>query len=250
MGPVQETAIVVPCYNEAGRFAPERFVDYCRQQPNVSFVFVDDGSADETFEVLSRTAAHAPDQMRVVRLDANSGKAEAVRRGVIDAFRTSAELIGFWDADLATPLNSIQEFAKILERPTLQMAIGSRVRLLGRNIERDGLRHYLGRGFATVAAFALRLPIYDTQCGAKIFRSNAIFKEIFSEPFELGWTFDVEMLARLARIAKRENLRLEELVAEVPLQEWIDTPGSKLRVGHVPRIAWEVVKLFAITRRH
>jgi dolichyl-phosphate beta-glucosyltransferase len=248
VGTLQATTIIVPCYNEAGRFTPDPFIDYCSQQPNVSFIFVDDGSTDSTFEVLARTASHAPRQMSVLRLERNSGKAEAVRQGVVEAFRSTAELIGFWDADLATPLYNIEEFARLLERPTLQLAIGSRIRLLGRRVERDGLRHYIGRGFATIAAMALRLSVYDTQCGAKIFRANSMFAEIFSRPFELDWSFDVEMIARLARLARRDGLDPKELVIEIPLQEWIDIPGSKLRASHFPRIAWEVCRLFAIAR--
>ena len=249
MGSMQATSIVVPCFNEAERFDPSRFIEYCREQPSVSFVLVDDGSTDATFDVLSSAAARMPKQMRVLRLEQNGGKAEAVRRGVLEAFRSPTELIGYWDADLATPLYNIAEFARLLERPELQLAIGARVRLLGRHIDRDGMRHYLGRGFATVAALALHMPIYDTQCGAKLFRANPLFEEVFAEPFELGWTFDVEMLARLARLARRRGLDPQQLVVEVPLEEWQDAPGSKLRASHIPRIAWEVARLFAITRR-
>ncbi|HEY5373477.1 MAG TPA: glycosyltransferase [Polyangiaceae bacterium] len=246
---MQETAIVVPCYNEARRFEPESFVESALAQPALSFVFVDDGSTDGTFDVLSRAAERAPKQLSVLRLDANAGKAEAVRMGVLSAFETSAELIGFWDADLATPLYNIEEFAHILQRPSVQLAIGSRVRLLGHNVQRSGFRHYTGRVFATLAALALQLPVYDTQCGAKVFRANAAFREVFSKPFELGWSFDVEMLARFARIARRNGTLPEALVLEIPLREWIDAPGSKLRASHAPRIAAEMAWLFAIARR-
>lgn len=246
---MNRTAIVVPCFNEARRFDPESFIESARAQPTLSFMLVDDGSTDGTFDILSRAAARAPDQLSVMRLESNAGKAEAVRQGVLKAFQSGPERIGFWDADLATPLAQIEEFVHALEQPNLQLVIGSRVRLLGRKVERDGFRHYTGRVFATLAALALRLPVYDTQCGAKLFRANEWFREIFSEPFELGWSFDVEMLARLARIARRHGRLLEDLVAEIPLQQWTDAPGSKLRPSHVPRIAWEMAKLFAIVRR-
>jgi dolichyl-phosphate beta-glucosyltransferase len=246
---MQETAIVVPCYNEASRLSPEPFFEFCRSQPAVSFVFVDDGSSDDTFGVLSRLAARLPKQMSVLRLEANAGKAEAVRRGVLHALETPVELVGFWDADLATPLYNIEPFTKILERTRVQMVIGSRVRLLGHDIQRDGVRHYIGRSFATLAALALRLPVYDTQCGAKIFRGNAIFREIFAEKFELGWSFDVELLARLQRIARRNGVDPQTQVVEVPLDAWVDAPGSKLRPRHFPRIAWELGKLLIVARK-
>jgi dolichyl-phosphate beta-glucosyltransferase len=246
---MQETTIVVPCYNEAARLQPDSFVRCALDQPAISFVLVDDGSTDSTFEVLTRTAERAPKQIRVLRLEHNAGKAEAVRRGVLAAFESTAALIGFWDADLATPLYNIEGFAQVLEKPSLQLAMGARIQLLGRRVERHGVRHYTGRAFATLAALALQLPVYDTQCGAKIFRANAVFREIFSEPFELGWSFDVEMLARFLRIARRNGASPQNQIVEIPLQEWVDTPGSKLRPSHAPRIAWEMVRLFGIARR-
>lgn len=246
---MQETLIVVPCYNEAERLDGQRFFEYCAAEPALSFLFVDDGSTDRTFEVLSRLVARLPERMSVLQLAANAGKAEAVRQGVLRAFSSSAQLVGYWDADLATPLYNIAQFAQVLDRTALQLVLGSRVRLLGRHVERDAVRHYIGRGFATLAALALDLTVYDTQCGAKLFRAGPVFKQVFEQPFELGWSFDVELLARFTRIVRQSGLDPKTLVMEMPLEEWIDAPGSKLRPSHMPRIAWEMCKLFAIARR-
>jgi len=246
---MQETTIVVPCYNEASRFQPEPFFEACLAQPALSFVFVNDGSSDDTFGVLSQLASRLPERMSVLRLEANAGKAEAVRRGVLRAFESSASLVGYWDADLATPLYNIERFALFFERSAVQLVMGSRVRLLGRDVRRSALRHYIGRGFATVAALALRLPVYDTQCGAKLFRANSTFREIFSVPFELGWSFDIELLARMLRSIRSLGADPEQQIVEVPLDAWIDAPGSKLRPSHFPRIAWELGRLLVIARR-
>lgn len=249
MGAMQKTTVVVPCYNEATRLAPDAFLQRCREQPALSFLFVDDGSEDDTVAVLTAICAQAPAQLAFLKLDQNRGKAEAVRRGVVQALGTDAALVGFWDADLATPLYNIEPFAALLDESDTQMVIGSRVRLLGREIQRTPFRHYVGRGFATLASMALRLPVYDTQCGAKLFRANATFREIFAEPFELGWSFDIELLARLVRLARRDGIDPAKAVVEVPLREWVDAPGSKLRPSHVPRIVWETARLFVIARR-
>jgi hypothetical protein len=181
----------------------------------------------------------------VLGLDTNQGKAEAVRRGVLEAFTdSSAALVGYWDADLATPLGAIATFSAILDEPRIQMVMGSRVKLMGRHIERDLTRHYLGRGFATLIAFALDLPVYDTQCGAKLFRANPLFARVFARRFRSRWTFDVEILARLLEEERSGAIQVAEQCVECPLEAWRDQPGSKLKLAHAPRILLEIARLF------
>ena len=110
------------------------------------------------------------------------------------------------------------------------MVIGSRVRLLGRKIERRAVRHYLGRLFATFASLILGLPVYDTQCGAKLFKRRKELEMVFGKPFSVRWTFDVEVLARflmIERFAGTGSLRSSSV--EYPLEEWCDIPGSKIK---------------------
>src|SRR3972149_2516570 len=111
-------------------------------------------------------------RIAVVSLEENNGKARAVQLGVLAAFDRHPEFVGFWDADLAAPLTAVQEFMEVFRaRPEVEIVLGSRVKLLGRDIRRSLLRHYCGRVFATAASFALGVGVYDTPCGAKIFRA-------------------------------------------------------------------------------
>lgn len=143
--------------------------------------------------------------------------------------RSPTPYIGFWDADLATPLDAITHMLDLIERtPKLQMVFGARIRLLGRYVHRKSSRHYLGRLFATVVSQMLRLPIYDTQCGAKIFRNTPDLATVLASPFLSRWIFDVEILARFKALHSADSDYLHQSVYEFPLARWEDVAGSKV----------------------
>jgi dolichyl-phosphate beta-glucosyltransferase len=228
-----DVVIAVPCYNEQARLPADEFVRFAREHRDVGFVFVDDGSTDATARLLRALCARAPESFRVLEIE-RSGKAEAVRRGVADALARGGRFVGYWDADLSTPLDAIHDFIGVFEsRPELALVMGARVQLLGRSIRRSAFRHYLGRVFATAASLVLDLAVYDTQCGAKLFRVGDLTRRVFDERFESKWTFDVEIIARLKRHARLSGgTDIERLVHEYPLKQWHDVGGSKRRLHH------------------
>ncbi len=241
---VSRVVLVVPCYDEAARLDTEAFRGFRLDGHPLSFCFVNDGSRDSTLEVLQRLCAESPGLGFVLDLKKNQGKAEAVRRGLLAALDTGAELVGFWDADLATPLRELPRFCRVLdERPEVDLVLGSRVRMLGRSIERSGTRHYLGRVFATGASLTLGLPVYDTQCGAKLLRASRDVRAILAEPFLTRWVFDVEILARLGRLARGTAVPVERRTYELPLGEWRDVPGSKVKPLDFVRSGLELLRI-------
>jgi glycosyltransferase involved in cell wall biosynthesis len=221
--------IVVPCYNEELRLQVDQFEQFL-DKSQISLVFVDDGSRDNTIErIESLRGKNGGDRVVLLRSPVNRGKAEAVRQGINFALKQDAGYIGYWDADLATPLSAIPEFSAIFApRPDLDMVFGSRVKLLGRHIIRRASRHYLGRVFATVASVMLRMPIYDTQCGAKMFRVCPETRGLFAEPFRTRWIFEVELIARYIRQLQSPALASQRIY-EFPLHSWEDVGGSKVK---------------------
>ena len=234
-------AIVIPCYNEANRLPVETFRRFSDLEHPIKFLFVNDGSTDSTRMILESLCKFNSEKLDVRNIR-HVGKAEAVRFGVLEALQSNPDYVGFWDADLATPLEPILDFRDLLEQNlNLHMIFGSRVKLLGRQIERRMIRHYPGRVFATLVSVILRLGIYDTQCGAKLFRSSAEIRGLFEKKFKTNWAFDVELLARLKQGNK---LRLETVIYEFPLMEWHDVRGSKVNPGDFFQALFELSKIY------
>jgi len=239
--------IVIPCFNEATRL-DRVMVDALLADPRVDILFVDDGSTDATLEVLDAIAASAPERVTVHALSRNHGKAEAVRAGLhVGVGRWP--IIGFADADFATPPGELLRLLDALVESDAELVLGSRVLRLGAAIDRSPVRHVIGRVFATVAAMAVGAPVYDTQCGAKWFRVTPAFIAAIAEPFTSRWSFDVELLGRLFGRLPAAVHTTHEAALEVPLHAWRDVSGSKLNLTSMARSFAELVGIWARTKR-
>ncbi len=239
------TVVVVPCYNEAQRLDTNAFRAYRVAAPHTVFLFVNDGSTDTTGEMLDALVRDLGAGCAVLHLQQNVGKAEAVRRGLVAALTDPPVLVGFWDADLATPLDAIASFQEVLaQRAGIEMVFGARVAMLGRQIQRNAMRHYTGRMFATAVSLTLDLPIYDSQCGAKLFRVTPSLASLMAEPFLARWIFDVEIIARRIRQSRLTSAApARQVIYELPLDRWTDVPGSKLRILDFARACIDLLRL-------
>ena len=220
--------IVIPCYNEESRFPQEEFIQHLNSNSENAYCLVNDGSKDKTSDMLNNLKKLAPERIQVLNLEKNVGKGEAVRQGMNFALAWSEfEFLAVFDADFATPL---EEFEYMLSyvKSFNKFIVAARWKHLGANIQRDERRHYLGRVFATVVSISLKLPVYDTQCGAKILTSDAA-KSVFKESFISRWLFDVEIFHRLRLSYPDEDIH--KLVLEVPLRTWIEKGESRLKVS-------------------
>jgi len=165
----------------------------------------------------------------------NTGKGGAILRGW--DVPGDAELVAFVDADGAVSASEILR-AEVAFRNTIQDALfASRVKMLGRTVERTLKRHLTGRVFATLVSNVGRIPAYDTQCGLKILLRSA-FEKIRPHQQTLGFAFDVELCLLLRKCGFS--------IIEFPV-DWRDIPGSKVSLLRDSwRMAWEI---FRIQRR-
>lgn len=235
--------LVVPCYNEEQRLPQAELLAFLDTHPHVSLCLVDDGSRDGTLAVLERLRAERPGRVLVVRVSPNGGKAEAVRAGVRHVYAAGDwPFIGYWDADLSTPLSEVDHLlAALRQDPACRLAMGSRVKRLGTSIDRRITRHVLGRIFAACAGGILGLSVYDSQCGAKLFRRDTV-DVFFTQPFLTRWLFDLEMLVRLRNAVGLAGMGA---ACEVPLSRWTEVGGSKLRLREMIGVPLELLRIRA-----
>ncbi|WP_323793422.1 glycosyltransferase, partial [Nocardioides sp.] len=128
---------------------------------------------------------------------------------------TDADLVAFMDADGATHLDALLESLRLVALGH-DVAIGSRAAFGSDTAARHSrLRESGARRYRSLTARIVP-GIGDTQCGFKVMRGD-LARATFAELRTTGFSFDVELLARLQRREAR--------IAEFAVQ-WADVPGS------------------------
>jgi dolichyl-phosphate beta-glucosyltransferase len=239
---MQKTCVVIPCYNEAYRLEGDTFLAYAAMHPHISFLFVDDGSTDNTAAFLAQLKQKNEHQFNFITRKENLGKAASVREGVLKCLEwQDFNFIGYLDADLATPLTEMGWLLEHFEHfPALVLIFGSRKKTESNVIHRNRLRHAIGRVYAAFVTQTLRLNIYDTQCGAKIFRASQT-QVLFKDAFIDRWLFDVELFCRLKR-AYGKNTRA--MFREVTLREWTEKGHSRIRIVDLLMLPVQTTRIF------
>lgn len=224
---MQKTCIIIPCYNEEDRFPRDEFISYYKKNRDIYYCLVNDGSNDGTLSLLHELRKLRESRILVVDLGKNKGKGEAIRIGIQRTMNwKNFKFLAYFDADFSTPLYEVERMLKIAN-DDYWLIMGSRIRRMGSNIIRSDFRHYLGRVFATIVGTLLKLPVYDTQCGAKLIKSS-IAGKIFKNPFYSKWLFDIEIIFRFLK--EYGYYYAERYIYEIPLTEWIEKGGTKLKI--------------------
>ncbi|MEM0897764.1 MAG: glycosyltransferase [Verrucomicrobiota bacterium] len=230
-----EFFIVIPAFNEAARLPKfvRELAETFGDDPTVAIQIVDDGSRDADFDACKVAADDAGPLFRdIIRLEANEGKGAAILAGWAAA--AESPWVGFVDADGAVSAETLKEsIALARTRTEVDAWFGSRVKMLGKTVARSLLRHYVGRVFATIVGMTVNPDVYDSQCGLKLVRREALDR-IRPKLAEKEFGFDVDLLAGLVATGAR--------VVENPV-DWEDVAGSTVRLF---RDSW---RLFLATRR-
>lgn len=244
--PDEKSGLVVPCFNEEKRWNFQYWDKLIRQCQLTSFLFVDDGSNDQTLSIIMSYQKY--NNVSILSLQQNSGKSEAVRQGFLSSMKAeqSLKIIGFMDADSAISIDDIIEFqTNIIPRhiKSYDAFWGSRVMLLGRNINRRNLRHYASRVLITIFNIFTNLHVYDSQAGLKFFKVNTEFMKILEKTFKTRWLFEIEILFRYNQFTGNKLKVWEE-----PLLNWTDISESKINFREMVRILNEILIILRLGR--
>ncbi|MBK7036097.1 MAG: glycosyltransferase [Bacteroidetes bacterium] len=220
-----KTCFIVPCYNEEIRLPVDDFETFLNVHPDTLICFVDDGSTDNTKNVLLQICEHYPDNSIYLEIKKNVGKAEAVRQGVLLCnSKYEHEFVAYLDADLSTTPEECLEMQNLFLQK-IQFCFASRILRIGSVIQRKRYRFLIGRVIATFISTILHLKVYDTQCGCKMF-TKKLSEAVFREKFYSRWLFDVEIFFRIIELFGREHV--QDIMLEVPLRHWEDKGNSKI----------------------
>jgi dolichyl-phosphate beta-glucosyltransferase len=228
--------LIVPCFNEALRIQLNDFqtLDFklCKlgslENYDIRIMFVDDGSTDNTNQLLQDF----------------SGKANAIRQGMLEAEKQRPAFIAYTDADGAFPIDVIVRiiaaFIEISRRQNLDALSAARVKLAGNQIRRTFLRHLIGRIIATILGIRAPYQLYDSQSGLKVF-SRTFFDFVdLKVPFKTRWFLDWELILRSHR-------KLD--ILEIPAEQWTEIGKSKISTFEIVRILFEIVKVKTLQRK-
>ena len=212
--------LVVPCYRESARiggFLPV-LCQEMTELTGVRVLVVEDGSdpqeAERMRQIVDSLRTEFPCLLPLMTLPENLGKGGAVYAGWHK--HGGAEWLAFVDADGSCTASEVARLLSLRQQGTALFA--SRIKILGRRVERLLKRHLLGRVYATLVSELLAVPVYDSQCGLKLV-PRAAYERIADRLQVKGFAFDVELMVAL--------LKAGCAIDEVPI-DWHEVPGGKV----------------------
>jgi len=239
--------VVIPCYNEEERLLSSEFLKFIEKNSGYHLCFVNDGSKDNTLNVLHDLQKGREDYITVYDCKKNGGKAEAVRLGMLHmAKKSDLDYIGFLDADLSTDLADFDDLVSTIEHSDFKIVSGSRISRMGANITKQSARKIISLTINYIIRKILSMDFKDTQCGAKIFHKD-IISIAFDKKFVTQWIFDVEIFKR---VAIHYGIRkAKSMLCEQPLKRWIHADGSKLSMKDSLKIIFQLAQIAWVYRK-
>ncbi len=234
----RSVGVVIPCYNEEDRLLESQFLSFIDENPGYYLCFVNDGSSDNTLEVLRKLSVGREEFVKVYDCEKNGGKAEAVRQGMLYLSQNKKlDYIGFLDADLSTDFQDLDDLVSTIETSNFKIVSGSRIQRMGADISKDSARALISFMINYLIRKILSMNFKDTQCGAKVFHRDVV-AFLFEHKFITRWLFDVELFMRMRKRFTLEKAKM--MICEQPLKRWVHVDGSKLSIRDSGKIIFQL----------
>jgi glycosyltransferase involved in cell wall biosynthesis len=223
-------SIVIPAHNEEKRIGKtletygKFFSDKKKEKEIKDFeiIVVINNTQDKTEETVKEFSKKYK-EIRYLNFK-TGGKGFAIIEGFKDALKRNNELIGFVDADMATPPEAFYDMIKNIKN--YDGIITDRWDKKSKIIPRQSLfRRFISRGYNIIVRTLFLMPFRDTQCGAKVFRRKILEGNIY-KIISSQWNFDVALLFCLK---KEANARIKSTPTL-----WHDEKGSKVNLKKTP----------------
>jgi len=220
----EKIIIIIPSYNEEERIEKtlNKYVSFFKKKhSNFEIIIVINNTTDQSPKIIKNLGKKYK-EIKILEFK-ERGKGFAIVEGFKEALKRKGDLIGFVDADMATPPEAFYDLEKKLENA--QGAIASR--WMKKSIiktEQSFMRKFVSRGFNLIVKTLFLINYKDTQCGAKLFTKKVI-KKILPEIKLTEWAFDVNILY----LCKRYKFAIKEIPTI-----WSEPGGTKLNLKKVP----------------
>ena len=238
------TCIVIPFYNESDRLGDCAYLEKLEQIKGIDFIYVDDGSSDNTFTILTKKFP----SKKIISYKENKGKGGAVREGLLYAISNGYDVVGFLDSDGAFSPSDVSDISLSAERlfnenPNLGMIIGSRASTSENKIKRSITRLIISKAIKRVIKWNTREltnQSYDTQSGFKLMRASEQLSGFLEKDFHTKWFFDIEIMIGMGYFGK---------IKEISLSTWSDVKKSHLGVGSIKSVFRELLIISSIVNK-
>jgi len=239
--PLIDICIIIPCYNEGERLAVQKYQDFVNKQPDILLCFVNDGSIDNTRDILERIKNNHPDKVDILSYTHNQGKAEAVRTGMLYCNNNyNYKYIAYLDADLSTSLDECVSLINYMKK-NVEFCFSSRKMKDESIIMAKRHRILIGEILSLIMNRIMNLKYNDTQCGCKLFSKN-LSMQVFEKEFLSKWLFDIEIFFRIIEIFGKKIVIKK--ICEVPVKSWIDNGQSKVKFSYFFYLWVDIYKIY------
>ena len=205
---MRRLSLVIPCYNEESTLAGivEEVLKLRSSDLGLELVIVDDCSKDSSRAVAERLAADHP-EIKLCFHEKNRGKGAALKTGFLAA---TGDYVGIQDADMEYDPRDYLKMIRPLDEGRADVVLGSRYL---RREDRIVLRWWhtaMNRFLTWLSNVFSDLDVTDMETCYKLFRRE-IIQRIAPNLKEDRFGFEPEVVARVARLARKEGLRVAEV---------------------------------------